>query len=957
MTHSMPLDTLLAECDREPIQFPGAVQAHGAMLAVDPASGLITHASANLNLFLDRSAEQVLGQSLASVLGDEVAALVGAAAQARRTNPAATGVDAGLAGGRVRLMSFLSTGGAICIDILREPPADLAEPALIKAQRVIQALRLSRTSTGLCGIAVNDMRRITGFDRVMVYRFDSDGSGDVTAEDHAPGVISFLGLKYPASDIPQQARRLYMVQRIRVITDVNAAPVALLAIPGSRPTDLDLSASWVRAVSPIHLQYLSHMGVAATAVVSLIVAGRLWGMLVCHHNTPRGVSADQRALLDLVGQVMSVMLGSLTESEQTASQAQRQRALNAIAAAVAKPDDNIADAFAAAASDLVSLVPAHGAVFTVGERKISVGHTPGPGALHTISAALTALTTSDITATTTLRDTVPDNSVELDNFAGALLLPLSNCAGGSIIWFRRELNITVNWAGDPNKREADPGTGRLEPRLSFAAWREEVCGRSAPWTEADFGAVRELRRIIDEALVRRHEAELMLRLRDSDPLTGLLNRGAIETHLTGIAKLPVGAPAAFVILNVDRFSKVNELLGDAAGDALLVQVAHRLQLAAEPGDVVARLGPDEFGVLSVRSGAESLATRAASAFNQAFEVGRQVLQMYASVGAVEHSTDGSGVFGLLRSAETAMRQSKAAGGNRITHFVRDQHNEASRRLVIEQCLDESLRAHREEFQLAFQPLVDVATGALRSWEVLIRWQHPTLGSVAPSVFIPIAESCGLIASVGDLVMQEAFRHLLEVPPSAEPGEQEVYVSVNVSPLQLTRAGFAASIGAMLDMRGIMPSRLCIEVTEGVVANTEAVAVIGEIRRMGVLVAVDDFGVGYSSLSTLQRLPADVVKLDRTFLPEPDAAQASDWAFLTAVVALAHTVGLKVVIEGVETQMQLNAVVSAGVDSIQGYFLGRPMPSEVAMALSCRRTEERSWKPKLDAARLLVAGLL
>jgi diguanylate cyclase (GGDEF)-like protein len=954
MTHATPLENLLAECDREPIQFPGAVQAHGAMLAVDPATGRITHASANLAQFLDRSADQALGQPLVSVLGDEVATLIGAAAQARRTNPTATGLDAGLAGGRVRLMPFVSTRGAICIDILREPPPDLAEPALIKAQRVIQALRLSRTSTGLCGIAVNDVRRITGFDRVMVYRFDSDGSGDVTAEDHAPGVISFFGLKYPASDIPQQARRLYMVQRIRVIPDVAAVPVALLAIAGSRATDLDLSASWVRAVSPIHLQYLGHMGVAATAVVSLIVGGRLWGMLVCHHNTPRGVSADQRALLDLVGQVMSVMLGSLTESEQTASRAQRLRALDAIANAVAKPEDNIADAFAAAAGDLVSLVPAHGAVVTVGGRTIEVGHTPGPEALRTIHAALAALTTNDITATTTLRDAVPDGSVELDNFAGGLLLPLPNCSGGSIVWFRRELNITVNWAGDPNKRAADPGTGRLEPRLSFAAWREEVRGRSAPWTEADFGAVRELRRIVDEALVRRHEAELMLRLRDNDPLTGLLNRSAVETRLKGLAAVAVQSPAAFVILNVDRFSKVNELLGDAAGDALLVQIAHRLQLVAEPGDVVARLGPDEFGVLSSRSGAEGLAARVASVFNQAFDVARQVLQMYASVGVVEHSTDGSEIFGLLRSAETAMRQSKAAGGNRITHFVRDQHNEASRRLVVEQCLDESLRAHREEFQLAFQPLVDVASGALRSWEVLIRWQHPTLGSVSPGIFIPIAESCGLIAAVGDLVLQEAFRHLVEVPPSAEAGEQEVYVSVNVSPLQLTRAGFVAGIAEMLDMRGVMPSRLCIEVTEGVFANKDALAAIAEIRRLGVLVAVDDFGIGYSSLSMLQRLPADVVKLDRSFLPVPDAAQASDWAFLTAVVALAHTVGLKVVIEGVETQGQLNAVISAGVDSIQGYYLGRPMPSEEAMALSCQRSEERSWKPKFDTARQMLA---
>jgi EAL domain-containing protein (putative c-di-GMP-specific phosphodiesterase class I) len=297
-----------------------------------------------------------------------------------------------------------------------------------------------------------------------------------------------------------------------------------------------------------------------------------------------------------------------------------------------------------------------------------------------------------------------------------------------------------------------------------------------------------------------------------------------------------------------------------------------------------------------------------------------------------------------------MRQSKRAGGNRISYFLKSLHDEGARLLVIEQCLDESLRASREQFQLAFQPIVDAATGTLRSWEVLIRWRHPTLGDVPPGVFIPIAESCGLIARVGDLVLQQAFRHLVEAPPSVEPLEPEVYLSVNVSPLQRTRAGFVGSIAEALQARAISPARLCIEVTEGVFADKDAVAAIGEIRRLGVLVAVDDFGVGYSSLSSLRRLPADVVKLDRSFLPDHDGAQPSDWSFLTAIVALVHTVGLKVVIEGVETQGQLDAVVAAGVDSIQGYFLGRPMPGEEAMALASQRNEERSWTPKFDAAR-------
>jgi diguanylate cyclase (GGDEF)-like protein len=849
----------------------------------------------------------------------------------------------------VRLLPFISSATAIGIDLLHEPPPDPAEPALTQAQRVIQALRLARTSTGLCKIAVNDIRRLSGFDRVMVYRFDEDGSGDVVAENHAPGVISFLGLKYPASDIPQQARRLYMLQRIRVIPDVNAEPVALLSVPGSLPTDVDLSASWVRAVSPIHLQYLRHMGVTATAVVSLIVAGRLWGMLVCHHNSPRPVNADQRALLDLVGQVMSVMLGSLTESEQSANRLQRQRALGAIAAAVAKHEETMTTGFAARAGDLVNLVPAHGAIVTVGEQTIVVGHTPGPEALARILAALQVRDSEDLVATATLGELVGDAAAPLDGFAGALLLPLPNCARGSVLWFRRELQLTVNWAGNPAKTVPDPVSGRLEPRLSFETWTDHVRGRSAPWTVADLDAARELRRVVDEALVRRHESELLLRLRDNDPLTGLLNRQAVETHLSTLSALPTPPQVVLATLNVDRFRKVNEMLGNSAGDALLVQIAHRLQVMAAPGELIARLGTDEFGLLASASTPEDLAVRLAAVFSQPFEIARQVLQMHASVGIVDSSAVGADVLGLLNSAAAALRQAKTSGGNRVSFFASSLRDDTAHQLELEQSLDTALRSNREQFELMFQPIVDVPSGALRSWEVLIRWNHPTLGSVPPGVFIPIAESSGLVAAIGDFVLDEALRHLVEVPGSNQPGEQDVYLSVNVSPLQLVRPGFAGEVAQLLQTRAVRPGRLCIEVTEGVFANAEAVAAIGEIRRLGVLVAVDDFGTGYSSLSALQRLPADVVKLDRSFLPKQEVIGPADHAFLSAVVALAHTTGLKVVVEGVETQAQLNATVLAGADAIQGYYLARPMPNEAAMALACQSQQERSWHDKFESA--------
>lgn len=947
-------DPDLSLCDREPIHIPGAVQPHGALLAVEPADFRITFASANLGSFLGIDVAAALGQPLSTLVGEEVTSLLPKAAHARRVNPGDTGLDAGLAGARVRLLPFVSTSGLICTDIVRQAETSIAQSPLLQAQRVIQSLRLARTAIGMCRIAVNDIRRLTGFDRVMVYRFDNDGCGDIIAENHIAGVESFLGLKYPASDIPQQARRLYMLHRLRVIPDVNAAPVALLTQPGRDAADLDLSASSLRAASPVHLTYLRNMGVTATAVVSLIVGGRLWGMLVCHHNTPWHISPELRAVLDLIGQVMSVVLGTLNDGEVSACRLLRQSALSAITTMVAKPEHTLANALAASASDLLSLVPAHGVVVSVGDRIAAAGRTPAPEAYRSIMATMAGLSSDDLAAT----DALPkfcEASAPLDGFAGALMLPLLSCANGSIVWFRQELNLTVTWAGKPEKLVPDMLTGRLEPRRSFASWSEEVRGRSDPWTDIDLGAARDLRRILDEAMVRRNEGELLLRVRDHDPLTGLPNRRAIDGHLKAASTFAAQPAMTLAVVNVDRFRKVNQLLGHSSGDALLVQIGHRLQVIAGPNEMVARIGTDEFVVLTTNCVASELGTRVAAVFNQPFEIAKQVLQMYASIGVANNAVAGD-PLGLLHAAETAMRQAKTAGGNRLSVFEATLRTEASRQLVIEQSLDAALRSHREQFYLAFQPIVTVATGALRSWEVLIRWRHPVLGNVPPGEFIPIAENCGLICAIGDLVLEESLRHLVELPPSSEPDEQDVYLSVNVSPLQLIRKGFAAEIATLLSTRGITPSRLCIEITEGVFTNADAVTAIAEIRKLGVLVAVDDFGVGHSSLSALQRLPADVVKLDRSFLPELDTTLVTDRSFLSAVVALAHTTGLKVVMEGVETQLQLDAVVLAGVDAIQGYLFARPMPSEVAVALSCQPLDERSWNGQLETARGFARGV-
>jgi diguanylate cyclase (GGDEF)-like protein len=788
----------------------------------------------------------------------------------------------------------------------------------------------------------------------MVYRFDADGNGDVIAEDHVPGVPGFLGLRYPASDIPQQARQLYMVQKVRVIVDVAAAPVSLLAAPGSAPADLDLSASWLRAVSPVHLRYLSNMGVGASAAVSLIIEGRLWGMLVCHHNARHEISAYQRRQLDLVGQVMSVMLSSLMRTEMSASKVQRKRALAGIAAVLANADPTIADAFAVSGRNLVNLIAADGVVVKLGERMIEFGCTPTALALRTLMAAIAAAPASDVTVSENLADSLQLAPASLDGFAGALYLRLPDCDGGAIMWLRRELNLTVTWAGDPHKRAADPDSGRLEPRESFAAWREIVRGRSVSWTDADVACARDLRHIVDAAWVQR-SANGQRHAPRADSPTGLVSREAIEDHLNAVAESSPQPPIALAILNIDRFHKVNEAHGRAAGDSLLVQIGQRLRAAVKAGDMVARMGPVEFGVLSATGLGIELGARLTAVFSQAFEIDGKVVPLQASVGVADNAPVVDHVRGLLHSAHMALRQAQLAGGDRVTIFAAASSDGASRQMQIEQSLEAALKFDREQFQLALQPIVDAGSGAVVSWEVLLRWDHPLLGNIPPSEFIPIAEGGGLIEAVGDLVLEAALRLLVELPPSVELIGRDVSLSVDVSPLQLSREGFADEIGGMLDARGIDHSRLCLEITEAALANPQAVAALTGVRASGIRVAIDAFGIGQSSLATLQRLPADIVKLDRSFLPEQDSTSTGGRSFLTAVVALAHAAGLRVTVEGVENQVQLNAVVIAGADTIQGYLLGEPMTTEAAVALASKCTEERTWQPQFAEATLIAAS--
>jgi light-regulated signal transduction histidine kinase (bacteriophytochrome) len=304
-------------CDLEPIHLAGAVQPHGCLVAVDPTTWIVEVVSENVEEFLGVAPAALLGAPLAEVLGEQVAASVAETSERELLDPEVVTVTlpTGPQGRRRQDLTVHRSGGLVVCEF--EPSAAVSDEAMVgfyqAANRSMSRLHERFDVQALCATAVTELRGLTGYDRVMVYRFDDDAHGEVVAEARRPEAEPFLGLHYPAGDIPRQARRLYLRNWLRLIADVDYTPAPLVARPGALPEEgLDLSLSALRSVSPMHLAYLRKMGVRATLTISLVVDGQLWGMLACHHDTPRLVSGHLRAACTTFGQSLSLQLRAAT---------------------------------------------------------------------------------------------------------------------------------------------------------------------------------------------------------------------------------------------------------------------------------------------------------------------------------------------------------------------------------------------------------------------------------------------------------------------------------------------------------------------------------------------------------------------------------------------------------------------------------------------------------------------
>ena len=515
----------LSNCDREPIHIPGTIQPHGVMLVLAEPGLTVTQVSANVGEHLSLGVEEVLERPLSRLLDPAAVELVQAALHEERwhdMNPLA--IDAR----DQRFDGIVHRHRGAAILELEPNPLPLApmpihhpfRPALIRMQRVTSIVELA-------SVVVEQMRRVTGFERVMFYRFHEDGHGSVDAEARAPELEPYLGLHYPASDIPAQARQLYLRNWLRLIHDVHAVPAPI--VPTLRPDTgepLDLSLSELRSVSPIHLEYLANMGVHAAMSISLIIRDGLWGLISClNHSAPRRVPYQTRAACEFLGRLASLQIAAFEVSESSAQRASRRASEDALlrVSRTSSPEVGVLSALLARPEELMDLVGAEGAAVVGEGEPSSCGRTPPLEVVEAIAAWLERREQLGPFATSSLAAVWPDAVEAADVASGLLTFALPGTPQRRLLWFRPEMVKTVSWGGDPNKPVASLPGEPLRPRHSFALWQEEVRLHSRPWTPSDLQAADELRRRVIELDVEWRLSSEQRAVRERDELIAVVS--------------------------------------------------------------------------------------------------------------------------------------------------------------------------------------------------------------------------------------------------------------------------------------------------------------------------------------------------------------------------------------------------------------------------------------------------
>jgi light-regulated signal transduction histidine kinase (bacteriophytochrome) len=598
------LDTVnLTNCDREPIHIPNYIQPQGLLLALAETDLRINLVSENAPEILGIQVKDLLGRLLADFIGTghgDLIDLIRACLDHsfEHINPLHLSIAS--ANGKMRHFNGVAHRAPSGEILLELEPIKLASRSDFfqfyhHIKVTLAKMQTVQNLAALCDLVVQEMRGLTGFDRVMIYRFNEGGDGTVIAESKQDDLEPFLGMHYPDSDIPKQAKYLYTLNWLRLIPDVSYQPIGLVS---NSETRLDMSYCGLRAVSPLHIEYLKNMGVVASMSVSLIQQQKLWGLIACHHHTPKLLPYEIRTVCEFLGQLMSTELGTKENNEDLDYKLHLKTILGQFVERLTKvTSSNFVEEIISDHEALLNLTGASGVAVCDGDDIILIGQTPNQEAIKTLISWLRNLFNQDIFVTDSLSSVYPITEEYKNVASGLLAMVISETQSQYILWFRPEILQTVTWAGNPDKRNQIESDGSLTifPRKSFEAWQQIVSGKSNHWLQCEIEAVLELRRAII-AIVLRQSGELANINLELERINNELDAFAyIASH---DLKEPLRGIHNYATFLLDDYGEI--LQGEGAEKLhTLVRLTTRMELLIESLLKFSRLGRQELQMNSI----------------------------------------------------------------------------------------------------------------------------------------------------------------------------------------------------------------------------------------------------------------------------------------------------------------------------------------------------------------------